>query len=193
MHERWVAGAAAAMAALLSLGGCAWFGFGPADIASPSGEECVVLTTALDKVAGDWRTNPSKDRLQLDAYAISADRIDGNFESGLSGLLPPRGARTADIMGCGTPLATITSKFDVVWPAHPIPTGDRRSCWRSDGGWISRASIDADHTHASVLYSDDVCGRRSWLIRLTRDFRGIWYAEAPEPVEHQSAVPPQVN
>jgi len=191
MRERWLAGAAGAMAALFSLGGCAWFEPGPANLASASGEECMVLTTALEKIASDWRTNPANDKLQIDAYAISADRIDRDYNSQLPGLLPPKGVRPVAFIACGTPLAAITNQFDVVWPDHPIPTGDRSSCWRSDGGWISRAGIDADRTHAAVLYSDNVCGERSWLVRMTKDYRGIWVADAPDPLERSATPPPE--
>jgi hypothetical protein len=191
MHERWLAGTAGAMATLLSLAGCAWFESGPANLTVASSEECNVLTTALDKLAGDWRTNPAKDKLQVDAYAISADRIDSDYDSRLSGFLPPKGVRPVNFVDCGTPLATVSNQLDVVWPDHPIPTGDRRSCWRSDGGWISRAGIDADRTHAAVLYSDNVCGERSWLVRLTKDYRGVWIADAPDPLMREAVVPSQ--
>jgi hypothetical protein len=182
-----------ATAVLLSLGGCAWFESGPANVTSASDEECLVLTTALDKLAHDWRTNPGRDSLVIDTYAISADRIDGDYESKLSGLLPPKGVRAIDIGNCGTPLASVSNRVDFVAPDHGIPTGDRRSCWRSDGGWISRAGIDVDRTHAAVFYTDDVCGERSWFVRLTKDSRGIWYAEAPDPLEREPILPPESN
>ncbi len=190
MRVRWMI-VVGMTAALPFLGGCAWFETGPVTVANASREECVVLTTALEKIAEDWRTNPGKNRIRIDAFAISADRIDSNFESGLTGLLPPTGVRPVEIVNCGTSLASISNLFDVVWPDHPIPTGDRRTCWRSDGGWISRAAIDADRTHAAVLYSENVCGERSWLVRMTRDYRGVWVAEAPDPLMRSVVIPTQ--
>ena len=150
-----------------------------------------MLTTALEKIANDWRTNPGGHRLQIDAYAISAERIDSDYASKQSGLLPPKNARPIDVADCGTPLSTVANRLAVVWPDHGIPTGDRRSCWRTDGGWISRAAIDPEQTHAAVLYTDDVCGEHYWLVRLTKDSRGVWYAEPPDPFTRDAVVPLQ--
>jgi hypothetical protein len=190
MLFRWMI-VASATAALFSLGGCAWFGSGPANIAGASDEECLVLTAALDKLSHDWRTNPGRDDLAVDTFAISADRIDSDYDSKLSGLLPPKGVPAVDVGNCGTPLASVSDRVDFVSPNHGIPAGDRRSCWRSDGGWISRAAIDADRTRAAMFYTDDVCGEKFWIVRLTKDTRGTWYADAPEPVERSAILPSQ--
>jgi hypothetical protein len=189
MFLRWMI-AAGATAALTALGGCEMLVTPPPNLSVASGEECVVLTAALDQLANDWRTNPGKGVLQIDAYAISAERIDGDAESSLSGLFPAKNARPIDVADCGTPLASISTSLNVVWPAHGIPTGDRRSCWKSDGGWISRAAIDADDKHAAVLYTDDICGERSWIVRLSKDYRGIWIADAPDPFLRAPVLPP---
>ena len=127
MLFRWMI-VAGATAALMALGGCEVLVTPPPNLSSASGEECVVLTAALDQLANDWRTNPSRDKLQIDAYAISADRIDSDNESKLSGLLPAKNAAPIDVAGCGTPLASISTSLAVVWPDHGIPTGERRSC-----------------------------------------------------------------
>jgi hypothetical protein len=193
MHYRLPICAASATAALLVLGGCEMFVTSPPNLSDASGEECVVLTTAVEKIADDWRTNPGGHTLQLDAYAISADRIDRDYDSKVSGLLPPKNARPIDVADCGTHLASISTSLNVVWPDHAMPTGDRRSCWRSDGGWISRAAIDGDRTHAAVLYTDDICGEHYWLVRLTKDPRGIWYAEAPDPLQRAAVLPREEN
>jgi hypothetical protein len=42
-----------------------------------------------------------------------------------------------------------------------------------------------------VLYSDNVCGQRSWLVRMSKDFRGIWIAAPAEPLERAAIVPPE--
>ena len=191
MRGEWIVGAAAATASLLALGGCGLFGSAPANLTDASGEECVVLATALGKITDDWRSNPGGRTLRIDAYAISAGGIDSDYDSRLSGLLPPKDAKPIDVADCGTPLATISNRLDFVWPDHELPTGDRRSCWRSDGGWVSRAAIDAEQTHAAVLYTDDVCGERYWLVRLKKDSRGVWYADAPEPLEREAVMPSQ--
>ncbi len=190
MFFRWTM-VAGATALLLSLGGCAWVQSGLSIVAGSSNEECLVLTTALDKLSNDWRTNPGNESLVIDTYAISADRIDSDYGSKLSGLLPPKGVQPIDVGNCGTPLASVSNRVDFVAPTHGIPTGDRKLCWKSDGGWISRAAIDANDAQAAVLYTDDVCGERSWLVRLEKDSRGIWYAEAPMRVERTAIVPPQ--
>ena len=189
MFCRWMIAAGVA-AALMALFGCEVFVTAPPNLSSANGEECLVLSAALDELANDWRTNPSKNKLQIDAYAISADRIDSDYQSNVTGLLPAENARPIDISDCGTTLATISTSLAVVWPDHGIPTGDRRSCWRSDGGWVSRAAIDADRTHAALFYTDDVCGKRYWLVRLSKDYRGIWIAETPAPLEREAIVPP---
>ena len=103
MQARWIIGAACAMAALIALGGCEMFVTPPANLAESHGEECVVLTTALEKIANDWRTNPGGPRLQIDAYAISAERIESDYESSLTGLFPAKNARPIDVADCGTP------------------------------------------------------------------------------------------
>jgi hypothetical protein len=190
MRLRWTI-AAGAVAALMTLGGCEMFVTAPPNLATANGEECVVLTAALDQLANDWRTNPRKGILQIDAFAISAARIDSDSESKLTGLLPAKNAPPIDVANCGTPLASISTSLNVVWPAHGIPAGDRRSCWKSDGGWISRATIDTDDKHAAVLYTDDICGERYWIVRLTKDYRGIWIADAPDPYLRSPVLPPE--
>jgi hypothetical protein len=193
MLDRWTIGLVVATAALFVLGGCAWFEPGPTDFPSATGEECTVLTTALEKIVDDWRTNPRRRILEVDTYAISADFIDNDYESRLTGLLPPKGAQPIDVSNCGTLLASVSNRVQFISPAHGIPGSGRDSCWRSDGGWISRPGFDADRTRAAVLYSDDVCGERSWLVRMSKDYRGIWVADAPDPLERAAATPAPPN
>jgi hypothetical protein len=191
MVVRCVTGAAAAMMTLFVLSGCAWFETLPTNLTTASGDECLVLTTALEKIADDWRTDPRHRPLKMDTYAISADRIDGDYLSRLTGLLPPKGAAPVDIGECGTLLASISNRVYFVSPEHGIPEGDRGSCWRSDGGWASRPGIDTARTHAAVLYANDVCGEMSWLVRLTKNARGIWVADPPDPLERSVDLHPQ--
>jgi hypothetical protein len=148
-----------------------------------------VLATALDTVAKSWRTNPRNHNLNINTYAVAADRIDGGSLSLTSGFLPPKSVPAIDVGGCGTVLASTSSRLHFVLPEPGVLGAEHGSCRKNGGGWISRAGIDADRTHAVVFYTNDACGGSDWLVRLAKDYRGIWVAEPPDPL-YRSATNP---
>ena len=154
----------------------------PAVVAGAQKDECVVLATALDAVANDWRTNPGERTLKINRYAVSTDRIDGGYLGKASGLLPPKSMPPINVGACGTVLANISSRVDLVVPIVAIPNGATSGCRPTGDAWVSRPGFDADHAHAVALYANEACRGSYWLVRLRKDYRGIWIAEPPDPL-----------